>query len=206
MRDRRLVTILGAGTVAVVAILVIVLLGLTPIPEFSELAGSGETGYVAYTRDRDGSIRIVDLATRESVEVTVGEDGEVAGWDDDGNLMVVHCCPTTRVQHVDPATGAQMGTTEDAGQYSGPEGRADVWISHTSGRVVLERLDGKSASFAAPESYRVESASSMGEDRIVFVDALGRVAVCHVGQDVTPIQVADDALPGPWVTGMSSRE
>ena len=206
MRDRRLLAVLGAGAVAVAAILAIVLVGITPLPEFGDLAGSGESGYVAYAPDGDGpprSVHIVDLATAQTTEVRFGKDGEAVGWDEDGNLMVVQWGPTPLMKHLDPSTGEQVGETDVAGEFAGPEGQDDVWIDHRDGRVVLERRDGESASFVAPDSYEVTSASSMGEDRVVFVDERGRVAVCEIGVDVTPVQVADDAQPWMRVTARS---
>jgi hypothetical protein len=203
MRERRLWAILGAGVVAVVAIVVIVAVGIAPIPEFDDLPGSGESGYVAYVPDGEGpprSARVVDLAAGQTMDVRFGQDGEAVGWDDDGNLMVVAWGPTVRVKHVDPTTGEQVGEFDEVSDYRGPEGRDDVWVEYRDGRVVLERDDGASASFTAPESYEVTSASSMGEERVVFVDELGRVAVCDVGEDVTPVLVADDAQPWTWVT------
>lgn len=206
MRDRRLLAVLGAGAVAVAAILAIVLIGITPLPEFDELAGSGESGYVAYVPDGDGpprSVHIVDLATAQMTEVRFGQDGEAVGWDDDGNLIVVQWGPTPLMKHLDPSTGEQVGEADVAGEFAGPEGRDDVWIEHRDGRVVLERPDGAAASFPAPDSYDVTTASSMGDSRVVFVDERGRVAVCDVGEDVTPVQVADDAQPWTWVTARS---
>jgi hypothetical protein len=203
MRDRRLLAVLGAGAIAVVAIVVIVVVGLAPIPEFDELDGSGESGYVAYVPDGEEpprSARVVDLSAGQTTDVRFGHDGEAVGWDDDGNLVVVQWGPTVRMKHVDPATGEQVGELEDVDDFRGPEGRDDVWVEYLDGRVVLQRDDGMSASFDAPESYDVTSASSMGEDRVVFVDELGRVAVCDVGEGVTPVLVADDAQPWNWVT------
>jgi hypothetical protein len=203
MRDRRLLAVLGAGAVAVAAILAIVLVGITPLPEFRDLAGSDESGYVAYVPDGDGpprSVHIVDLSTAQTAEVRFGQDGEAVGWDEDGNLMVVQWGPTPLKKHLDPSTGEQVGETEVAGDFAGPEGRDDVWVEHRDGHIVLERPDGSSASFAAPDSYEVSSASSMGESRVVFVDERGRVAVCDVGEDVTPVLVADDGQPWMWVT------
>lgn len=203
MRERRLWAILGAGVVAVVAIVVIVAVGIAPIPEFDDLGGSGESGYVAYVPDGEEpprSARVVDLAAAQTMDVRFGQDGEAVGWDDDGNLIVVQWGPTVRMKHVDPTTGEQVGELEEVSDFRGPEGRDDVWVEYRDGRVVLERDDGTSASFTAPESYEVTSASSMGEERVVFVDELGRVAVCDIGEDVTPVLVADDAQPWTWVT------
>jgi hypothetical protein len=203
MRDRRVLAVLGAGVVAVAAILVIVLAGIAPLPEFDALASGAQSGFVAYVPDGDGpprSVNVVDLSTAQTVEVRFGHDGEAVGWDEDGNLIVVQWGPTPLVKHVAPSTGEQVGETEDARDFAGPEGRDDVWIDRRDGRIVLERPDGASASFAAPASYEVTSASSMGEGRVVFVDELGRVAVCEVGEDVTPVLVADDAQPWNWVT------
>jgi hypothetical protein len=204
MRDRRLLAIVGAGVIAVVAIVVIVAVGIEPIPEFDVLAGSGESGYVAYVADAEEppvAARVVDLAGGQTREVPLGQNGEVIGWDDDGNLIVAQLGPTVRMKHLDPVTGEQVGELEEVDDFRGPEGRDDVWVEHRDGLVVLERDDGTSASFAAPGSYDVTSASSMGDDRVVFVDELGRVAVCDVGEDVTPVLVADDAQPWSWVAG-----
>lgn len=205
MRDRRVIAVVAAGAITVVALLVIVVLGVRPLPDFSALAGSNETGFVAYAVDEGGhqmSARIVDLSTAETIEVNLPDNGEVAGWDDDGNLMLVQWGSTVRIKHLDPVTGEQVGTTERIQEYAGPD-RDDVWIDHVGGHVVLERADGATASFEAPSSYHVTSASSMGDDRVAFIDEGGRVAVCEAGEDVTPVQVADDAEPGWWVTARS---
>jgi len=100
MRDRRLIAIVGAGVIAVVAILVVVLVGAQSAPEFADLAGSGLTGFVAYARNEGEpatSLRIVDLSTARSVEVRISEGSEALGWDEDGNLMVVQWGPSARV-------------------------------------------------------------------------------------------------------------
>jgi hypothetical protein len=41
----------------------------------------------------------------------------------------------------------------------------------------------------------------MGDDRVVFVDELGRVAVAGLGEDVTPVLVAEGAAPWWQVVG-----
>jgi len=205
MREKRLIAVVGAGVVAVVAILVVVIVGVQPAPEFADLAGSDLTGYVAFAPDEGEaqSVRIVDLSTARSVEANIPQGAETAGWDEDGNLVVVQWGPNVTVRHLDPTTGEQVSTTKDAEEYLGPGGQGDVWIDHSDGLVVLERGDGATASFEAPESYDVTSASAMGEDHVVFVDEMGRVAVCEVGEDVIPVQVAEDAMPWWWVTARS---
>lgn len=134
MRDRRVIAVVAAGAITVVALLVIVVLGVRPLPDFSALAGSNETGFVAYAVDEGGhqmSAHIVDLSTAETIEVNLPDNGEVAGWDDDGNLMLVQWGSTVRIKHLDPVTGEQVGTTERIQEYAGPD-RDDVWISPTT--------------------------------------------------------------------------
>lgn len=203
--DKRLIGIVGAGLVAVALILVIVFTSIRPIPDFADLAASGETGYVAYVRDGGGdpsAVVIVDLGAGTSVEVDAIREGEIVGWDDDGSLVIVEWGPNAeRFYLVDPATGEEVGTLgADEGQRYFEED--PVWIDHRDGRIVLERdRDGLTASFEAPDSYDVSSASAMGTERIVFVDELGRLAVVGPGEDVTPVEVADDALEWWRVAG-----
>ena len=206
MRDLRVIAVVGAGVAVVAVILIIVLAAIQPIPDFADLATSGETGFVAYVQDdggEPGDVMIVDLGTGEVVEFPVGREGEIAGWDEDGNLVVVQWGPDAeRFFLVDPATGEEMGEldVEEGHQYFDRAGA--VWIDHEDGRIVLERdLDGGRASFAAPDSYGVNTADPMGAERIVFVDELGRVAVTGPGEDVVPVLVAADALEWRRVAG-----
>lgn len=206
MRDRRVIAIVGAGLAAVAVILVIVFAAIQPIPDFAPLEGSGETGYVAYVADDDGDpgdAVIVDLGAATSVTADLGRGGEVLGWDDDGNLVVVEWGGNVeRFTLIDPATGEVVGELGgEEGQRFFEEGEP-VWIDHEDGRLVLERDgDGLTASFEAPDSYDVPSAAPMGAERIVFVDELGRVAVTGPGEDVVPVLVADDAVEWWRVTG-----
>lgn len=205
MRDRRLVAILGAGVVAVVTILVIVLLAIEPIPEFAPLEGSGQSGYVAYARDDGedgGSKYVVDLVTGTDVEVRVSADSELLGWDPDGNLLVVAWGPGPgRAYAVDPATGEALGEmTPEIAHEMLPD--SSVRVDHDAGLLVLRRIaDGQTASFSAPGSYEAHNATAMGADRVVFVDELGRVAVAEVGDEVTPVLVADDGSGWQQVVG-----
>lgn len=206
MRDRRVIAIVGAGVAVVTVILIIVFAAIQPIPDFADLATSGETGFVAYVQDdggEPGDVMIVDLATGEVIEFDLGREGEIAGWDDAGNLVVVQWGPNAeRFFLIDPTTGQEVGEldVEEGHQYFDRAGA--VWIDHEDGRIVLERdLDGGRASFAAPDSYSVNTADPMGAGRIVFVDELGRVAVTGPGEDVVPVLVADDGLEWRRVAG-----
>lgn len=204
MRERRVIAILASGLVAVAAIVVIVVTAVQPVPEFPPLSTSEQTGFVAYVRDDGqgaGVIQVVDLATGESVEVDTGRERDLAGWDEQGNLLVREYGPTQdRVVVVDPATGERLRTT-DVEQLDDPMVVEGAWAQHRDGRVVIERdADGLTSSFPAPDAYDVTSAATMGSDRVVFVDELGRVAVAPLGDDVTPVLVADDALPWWQVT------
>lgn len=205
MRDRRVIAVVAAAGVAVVAILVVVLTALQPVPEFESLAGSGETGFVAYVRDegdRPGTITVVDLGTGASVDVESVREPDLAGWDQQGNLLVREYGPMSmRVHVVDPATGERLRT--DTGDVAELLDLVEMaWSRHEDGRLVIERdNDVRSASFTAPDSYDVPTASALGDDRVVFVDELGRVAVAELGEDVTPVLVAEDAVPWWQVVG-----
>jgi hypothetical protein len=205
MRDRRVIAVAAAGVVAVVAIVVVVLTALQPVPEFAALAGSSETGFVAYVRDEGdgpGTIAVVDLGTGASVDVEAGRDHDVVGWDEQGNLLVREFGPTTdRIVVVEPSTGERVRTDTGAdAEVLDPVEYA--WSRHEDGRLVIERdSDGRTASFTAPDSYEVPTASAMGDDRVVFVDELGRVAVAGLGEDVTPVLVAEGAAPWWQVVG-----
>lgn len=206
MRDRRLIAIVGAGAIVVALILVIVFTSITPIPDFAELAGSGQSGYVAFAPDDGadrGAITIVDLATATSVVVDVRGEGEPLGWDADGHLVLSRWGPgVERFVLVDPATGDVVGELEAEDGERFYEQVDPVWIDHRDERLVLERdRDGTSASFPAPESYDVSTAAPMGAERIVFVDELGRVAVVDPGEDVVPVLVAEGAREWWRVTG-----
>jgi len=207
MRDRRTIAIVGSGLAVVAVILVIVFAAIQPIPDFADLEGSGETGFVAYVQDDDGDpgdIVIVDLGSATSVSYDFGRDGELAGWDDDGNLVVVQWGPNVpRFYLVDPTTGREVGELDEQEGQQYLERFEAVWIDHEDGTIVLERdeADGVRATFTAPDSYDVSTADPMGAERIVFVDELGRVAVTGPGEEVVPVLVADDALQWGRVLG-----
>ncbi|MEA1903717.1 MAG: hypothetical protein U9N56_09350 [Actinomycetota bacterium] len=201
MTDRRLIAIVGAGAVFVATILVIVFVAIEPTPEFTSLAPGEQSGFVAYAVDQGdepGAVRIVDLATTDAVEAELGRDGDIVGWDDQGNLIIAEFTPSAeRLIRVDPTSGERVGSVEPQ-ERDGAFEEEPVWVDHNEGNIILEREDGVGfASFPAPESYDVYEARTMGDDRIVFVDELGRVAVTYLGENVTPVMVGDDAL-GWW--------
>lgn len=117
------------------------------------------------------------------------------GWDDEGNLVIAEFGPSTeRFILVDVSTGEEIGTIDTEMDHAYYEDDA-VWIDHSDGNLILERDDSAgAASFPAPESYDIHMARTMGDDRIVFADELGRVAITYLGEDVTPVLVADNAL------------
>jgi hypothetical protein len=145
---------------------------------------------------------VVDLGTGATVDVEAGRDRDLDGWDGQGNLLVHEFGPTTdRIIVIDPVTGERVrtDTAEEAAVLTTFEG---AWVDHHDGRLVIERdADGRTATFTAPDSYDVASASALGDDRVVFVDELGRVAVAMLGEDVTPTLVADGAMPWRQVVG-----
>lgn len=195
--DRRTIAIAGAGALVVALALVVVFASFVPVPEFAPLDGAGLTGYVAYrvetTVDGDLATAITDLTDGTTVEADVrARDGEVAGWSDDGDLIVRQFVPDDRLLFVDPATGERVGESAASDDETLPP---PVWVDRRDGRVVLERDDGMgTASFEAPDGYDVTSATAWGDEGIAFVDTVGRVAVTGFGEDVVPVLVADDAV------------
>ncbi|HUF16224.1 MAG TPA: hypothetical protein VMQ46_10090 [Acidimicrobiia bacterium] len=195
--DRRLLAVVVAGVIVVATTLIIVFIAIVPTPEFPPLQAGQQTGFVAYSVDGDGEagpVRIVDLATTEVVVVDARREMELVGWDSDGNLVVVNWATGGQFALFDPATGEEVGTMDsDDGEKLFQEGQ--VFINRDDGNVTLEQLDGAgTASFTAPEAYDIGYAVSMGDDRIVFVDELGRLAVTYTGKDVAPVLVASDAV------------
>lgn len=203
--DRRQVAIIGVGIVAVATTLLIVFLAIVPVPEFESIQPGQQSGHVAYMSDEDDEMRslhIVDLDTTTTVEVNVDQEVQVVGWDDQGRLVVHNWRQGDRYTVIDPTTGDEVGTIEP-GQTPDSLWEQQAFADHDDDTIVLDQPRGDgSASFTAPESYDIRQAVSMGDDRIVFVDELGRVAVTPLGENVEPLLIASDAIE--W-TGLAAR-
>lgn len=201
--DRRVVATIGVGILLVVTTLVIVFTAVVPTPEFEALQPGRQTGYVAYVEEGDepNSVRIVDLDTMSTTQARVDQHVELVGWDEDGNLVVVDWTVGERFLVIDPSTGDALGVLDDTeiGNQLWDEGAIVYW---EDGKSVVAPSDGHgTAAFTAPESYDVVSAGPLGDDRVVFVDELGRVAVAHRGDDTRPLLVASDAQEWGRVVG-----
>lgn len=197
MGDRRTIAIIGSGLVVVAAVLFVVFAAIEPIPDFPPIEAGQETGFVAYVADQEGSeVLVLDLSDLGSVAIDTSRGVELLGFDEEGYLVMMRFGPQEQVHRYDPATGERVGEPvamdEDLWNQFPEE---PVWVDQDGNEVVLEMDGGASASFEAPESYRVGSATSMDEDRIVFTDELGRLALVHVGQDQQPILLDDDVSP-----------
>lgn len=203
--DRRLAAIIGVGVVAVATTLIIVFLAIVPVPEFDAVRPGEQSGYVAYLSGEEGDVRslhIVDLNTTATVEVDIDEQVEIVGWDDEGRLVVHNWQHEDRYTVFDPTTGDEVGTI-DPGQSPDSLWEQQAFVDQDGDTLVLEQPRGTgSASFTAPESYDIHQAVSMDDDRIVFLDELGRVAVTPLGEDVEPLLIASDALE--W-SGVAAR-
>ena len=201
--DRRLVAIIGVGVLLVITTLVIVFTAVVPTPEFEALPPGRQTGYVAYVEEGDEatSVRIVDLDTMSTTRARVDQHVELVGWDDDGNLVVLDWTFGERFLVIDPSTGEELGMLDstERGNRLWDEGAIVYW---DDGRIVVAPSDGHgTAAFTAPESYDVVSAGTLGDDRVVFVDELGRVAVADRGDDTRPLLVATGAQEWGRVAG-----
>lgn len=197
MTDRKTLAIIGSGLVVVAAILFVVFAAIEPIPEFPPLEAGEETGFVAYVSEEDGNeVRVLDLATLASVTIDTSRGVEVMGFDDGGLLVLARFGPTDQIIRYDPATGEQVGEGEPMAEdlwNQFPE--EPVWIDQDGSDVVLEMDGSASASFEAPDAYRVGAATAMDEDRIVFTDELRRLALVHVGESQQPVLLDDDVPP-----------
>lgn len=205
MRDRRAVAIVGSALVAVLAVVVVVLASLEPVPEFSSLADDPQTGVVAYGRSGDGAIVLVDLASGTSTTSSVGPDADIVGWDEQGDLVVVSWrSDAERSLVIDASTGEvvrELAVPPPAEKVQPVRG---LWSEHRDGRVVLLADGAVVASFGAPRAYDIPTASRVDDGRVVFVDSLGRVAVAEAIEDVRPVLVAEDAEPWRQVVARSS--
>lgn len=203
MRDRRALAIVGSAVVAVVAVVVVVLASLAPTPEFSSLADDPQTGVVAYGRDGDGEVVMVDLASGVSTTSAAGRDSEIVGWDENGDLVVTSWGPgTERHLVIDASTGEVANESVGPPDYEIAQPVAGLWSEHRDGQVVIVGAGSRVvASFEAPRAYEITSAASLDDGRVVFVDSLGRVAVADATEDVRPVLVADDAEPWRQVAG-----
>jgi hypothetical protein len=199
MRDRRSLAIVGAGLTVALAMVVVVLVAIVPTPTFDDFTAGEATGWIAYTRQagsgNPSTLTIVDLGDGTTATPSVPQGTEPVGWDDDGNLLAVDY-RSSRLFTIDPADGSVLTTVTDPPGDDPWDREPDqvVWWEHRDGRMVLERGDGGSASFPAPDTYEVTVVVALGDDRFAFVDELGRLAVTRFGTDVTPMQVADDAV------------
>jgi hypothetical protein len=207
MRDRRAVAIVASAGVAVLAIVLVVLTSLVRIPEFATLQESPQTGTVVYGRESDeprGTWVVVDLTSGERTTLSTARESELVGWDDDGIVLVEYGPSTQRELVVDPRTGevvSESAVDESAGDrvWADP-----VWTEHEDGEIrFVQEFDDVVASFPAPDSYDVTTASSMGDGRVVFVDELGRVAIVTGVADAVPVLVGDDAVPWQQVLGQA---
>jgi hypothetical protein len=147
---------------------------------------------------------MIDLAGGTSTTVPVVLESELLGWDEDGSLVLIEWLPSgmKRTVAFDSSSGKVVReiTFTDAdrerlrGEY--------VWTENRQGRLTFVReVDTFVASFAAPSSYGVQSASFMGDDRVVFIHELGRVGVLRRDADAVPVLVAEDAAPWSPVLG-----
>jgi hypothetical protein len=208
MRDRRTLAVVGAAFVAIGAIVVVLLTSVAQVPGFSSLQDHPQTGVVAYLQHLQGDPRqelsMVDLAGGTSTTVPVALESELLGWDEDGSLVLIEWLPSgmERTVAFDPSSGEVVReiTFTDAdrerlrGEY--------VWTENRQGRLTfVSEVDTFVASFAAPSSYGVPSASLMGDDRVVFIDELGRVGVLRRDADAVPVLVAEAAAPWSPVLG-----
>lgn len=207
MPERRTLAIVAAAVVTVVAVVAVLLTSVARVPAFTPLAEAPQEGTVAYFAEPDDdprrSLRLVDLATGSTSTVTVSFESELLGWDDDGNLVVAEWTPASeRTVVVDPESGRVIGEARLSDAERETVRDHMIWTEHRDGQVTFVRdVETVVASFDAPASYDVTSASLMGDGRVVFSDELGRVAVMSADLDGAPVLVADDALPWSSVIG-----
>jgi len=192
--DRRLIAIVATGGLVVAAILVIVFVAIIPVPEYLALQPGRQSGYVAYQvgdNDQTQSVKIVDLETLTPISVAVGDGVEIVGWHSDGSLLIHDWRAGDAYMHIDATTGEQIEILDSLpADFSY---QTEAFVYNEGGMVVIELPIG-TATFPAPESYDIGSAVALGDDHIVFVDELGRVAVANLGDDANPLLVASDAV------------
>ena len=190
--DRRLIAVIGAGVVLVAATLIVVFFAIIPVPEFEPLQAGEQRGLVAYIAEDEGHpVRIVDLESMARVTADLPGDVSLVGWQGNGTLIVADWRSPERQLLIDPHTGQQVGSVDS----EAPESRQTrVFPERNNGDMVLTHPTSRdSVRLVAPESYDIRDAVTLGEDRIVFVDELGRVAVTYVGEDEEAKLVAEDA-------------
>ena len=175
----------------VAATLIIVFFAIVPVPDFESLQAGEQSGLVAYIAEDEGRpVRIIDLESMALVSADLPGDVSLVGWQDDGTLIVADWRSPESQLLIDPDTGQQVGSVDGEAQPRQtrvfPErNNGDVVLTHPTSRATVRLV--------APESYDIHDAVTLGEDRIVFVDELGRVAFTYVGEDEEPMLVAEDA-------------
>lgn len=146
--------LIAAGIVAVTVTGVVLVFGVTFAPEFPSLyddGGPSIEGTVAYVDyGRDECVHVLDVATGDSHEVTCAEWLSLAGWDDEGNL-IIPSGPHGEPVPIDPDSGDVVGPPDytmgepfqgDELRARSHEGRATLIYDDDSQSRTLIEVDG----------------------------------------------------------------
>jgi hypothetical protein len=216
---RLLLAIVVAGLVACIAVAVVLTLGLRGIPHFDDLADDPDrriAGIVAFERhvNDDECIYVVAAgggAEREVRCERLDDEGlDLAGWNEDGLLIVQQSSFDAPDLLLDPRTGREVPT--DAG-----DAQLDVVnrspTEHTGSRVAAGTNDGRAeivvigengrsrvvTSARGPRNYAFEDARWSSDGAwIFFVDSDDRLLVVAANGRGDPRVVVDDVIPPYW--------
>jgi hypothetical protein len=203
-------SLLAAGAVAIVAIGLVVVYGITPLPGAPGLYGDGGPaieGTVAYTEieterarlgERGGCLFLLDLATGDVQKIKCTPSLWLSRWDASGYLVMNANTPAGPEVLVDPFTGEIVRGT--------PEPRSDPEVLYTyraSGRISLVYDDGVEQRVlldeAAPEEYRFIDTGISGDGLWAWVvDGSDRLLVLPVEGGSGPWLVATNVAYAAW--------
>ena len=192
----------AAATVAVAAIAIVLMFGISFPPDFPSLYAEGGPsieGTVAYVDyGRDECVRVLDVASGESEEVFCDDWLWLEGWDDDGNLRVQSDDGHERTSIIDPETGRVIETGDFAGEpppltrglrATSDDGHATLTYRQAETEVTLIDVEG-------PRDYDFWDFGLTADESYAWAcDSERRLLV-----------VALDGSEGPWVVAKDINE
>ncbi|MFA9430871.1 hypothetical protein [Egicoccus sp. AB-alg2] len=195
-----------AGALVLVVVTLTVLFGLERPPALSALADEPDpappaaVAWMAWENE-ESCIHVAQPTGPVATPWCSPEGAEIAGWTDDGDVLVRVWDGATRLRSVDPANGQVTGQHADTTDEPLGESAA-VWTERDGDTLIVHdaTTDAQVWRVRAPDRYRIEtSAYAPGEDWLAMVDTAGRLLVAPSDGSVPPRVWASDVPPWPGV-------
>ncbi len=193
--DPRLLPVLSASVAVIIAVVVIIVLSMIPLPNFPDLAPGQAEGRLVYV-DWDNCLRVADLDRATTTELRCEGDRDSfdgLDWTDEGIEVVLYQPMGPILQVIDPETGSVIATEElNDNDFDRRIARSiDIWTDREEGKIVMRTPDGTVVFEAeAPSSYWIEYGETGPDGTWAIVDSEGRLAILEIGQ--TPRLVDED--------------